>query len=257
MSTINTDINILGGLPDWNLVTHFLMMRKASYLGSTSTKLHTTIKTDKAIKRFEKAVSATLLSFINNDLEALITDMIEKEGLTNDTLLLLFWNASYNNLLLQKLNEAVFFPAFYSGRSAFKSSEVAAYLNDAKNSMPGLKQYSKSTLDITSSKYLTLLRKFGLLEGTLNKTILHPYLSDKMFVIFIYWLKTIEKQSNILPSEWLKYSFLEMPAFTERALQKKHSKYFNMAFTGDRLEITPIIPYNSIYSDIAQPGTYH
>ena len=47
------------------------------------------------------------------------------------------------------------------------------------------------------------------MEGTLNKSITHAYLNDKMFVIFIYWLLSVELKPNILESNWLQYCFLK------------------------------------------------
>ena len=71
-----------------------------------------------------------------------------------------------------------------------------------------LKGWAEITINTTASKYLTLLKKFGVMEGSMNKTIIHPYLSDKMFTLFIYWLIAIENSPNILNSQWIPYCFL-------------------------------------------------
>ena len=86
------------------------------------------------------------------------------------------------------------------------------------------------------------------MEGTLNKKILHPYLSDKMFVMFIYWLNSTESRSNLIDSQWLKYSFCELPVFLERVMQKRFTKYFDLIYTGDKLTIETTIPYENIYN---------
>jgi hypothetical protein len=85
------------------------------------------------------------------------------------------------------------------------------------------------------------------MEGSLNKTIVHPYLNDKMFILFVYWITAVENKSNLLESEWLKYSFYERPVFIERLMQKKFTKYFNILYTGDKLKIETLIPYSTIY----------
>ena len=247
---INSDLNILGGLSDWNLINVFLKESISSLRKVGGTHSYTAIKTDKSIKRFEKAISATLIKFCNAKVEALLRNTLTGEKISNDSLLLIFWNASYNNDLLNYLNTEIYFLAFYSGRISIKQDEVVACLKDLKEREIELKKWSDSTLKITASKYLTLLKKFHLMEGSLNKSIVHPYLNDKMFIFFVYWLSSIEPKSNLLESEWLKYSFCERAVFIERLMQKKFAKYFQLNYTGDRLKIETTVSYENIYNAI-------
>lgn len=247
---INTDINILGGLPDWNLVSLFLSRNMDSMRQDGGVNAFTSIKTDKSVARFEKAITATLLKPNNSEIEFLIRDAVLSEGISKDILYLLFWNASLNNDLLRYLNEHVYFVSFFSGRITIKPDEVAACLKDLGERESELKAWGDYTLEKNASKYLTLLKKFNLMEGSQKKTILHPYLSDKMFVIFIYWLKAIENKSNLLGSEWLKYSFCEQSVFLERLKQKRFSSYFQLLYSGDKLKIETLIPYENIYHAI-------
>lgn len=244
---INSDINILGGLPDWNLLSVFLKESLESMRESGGVHTFTAIKTDKSVKRFENAITATLIKFHTPEIEALVRDSLMSEGLSRDSLLLLFWNASFNNELLHYLNEHTFFVSFYSGRISIKQDEVFACLKELSETEGELKKWSDSTLNVTASKYLTLLKKFCLMEGSHNKTILHPYLSDKMFVLFVYWITSVEPKPNLLESEWLKYSFCERPVFIERTMQKRFSTYFELNYTGDKLKIETLIPYSTLY----------
>lgn len=244
---INTDLNILGGLPDWNLINVFLKENIASMNKVSGSQTYTAIKTDKSVKRFENAISGTLIKFKNIEVESMLRSILDSENITHDSLLLIFWNASLNNELLNYLNREIYFLAFYSGRISIKQNEVAACLKDLKEREPELKKWSDSTIGVSASKYLTLLKKFNLMEGSLNKTILHPYLNDKMFILFIYWIKAIEPKANLLESTWLKYSFCEQLVFIERLMQKKYSNYFQFTFTGDRLNIETLVPYKNIY----------
>jgi hypothetical protein len=251
--TINSDINVLGSLPDLNLISLFLNDSIESLNKNGGHRSYTAIKTDKSVQRFEKAITGTLLHFKNKELEHIFRSIVSTESISNDSLFLIFLNASSNNELLSYLNENVFFPALYSGRVAIKALEVAACLNDLKQTEKDLQKWSDSTIEITASKYLTLLKKFHLMDGSLNKTITHTYLNDKMFVIFIYWLLTVEQKPNILESPWLKYCFLERQSFIERVMQKKFSKYYNLNFNGDKMKIEPIISYQNIYDELTKP----
>ena len=249
---INTDINILGGLPDFNLITVFLNDSAKSLENSGGHRSYTAIKTDKAVRRFEKAITETLLKFSNEDVGHLMTDILKAESISNDSLYLLFLNASSNNDLFDHLNISVYFPALYSGRVGIRATEVDACIKELKTTEPALQKWSDSTIEITASKYLTLLKKFNLLEGGVHKTITHTYLSDKMFVSFIYWLHSIEQKSNILESPWLKYCFLEKQSFLERIMQKKYARYFNLDYNGERMKIEPIIKCQHIYHELTK-----
>jgi hypothetical protein len=244
---INSDINVLGSLPDWNLIQVFLSDDMTSIKEKGGIHAFTAIKTDKSVKRFEKAIKTTFLSFISSSSESIFHSVIKANAPSNDVLFLLFWNASVNNELFNYLNTNVYFPAFYSGRVSIKIDEVVACIKGLKESEGDLKKWSENTITTTASKYLTLLKKFGLMEGSLNKSIIHPQLNDTMFILFAYWLTAISEKPNLLNSLWLQYSFSEKQTFVERILQKKFSKYFNVVYTGDKLNVEPIKPYDSIY----------
>lgn len=247
---INTDINILGGLPDFDLVNHFLFRNKTESESQNEHFNYTSIKTDKSVKRFERAIIDTFLRFKSNKVEILIKSILAEELITENSLQMLFWNSSVNNDLLHYLNSQVYFPSFYTGKLVIKKEEVSACIKELKESEKAIQNWTIITIDTLSGKYLTLLKKFKLMEGVLNKTIIHPYLNDKMFVLFIYWLSALDTKSNLLESEWLKYSFCELSIFIERVLQKKFSKFFHLNYTGDKLKIETSIPYENIYDAV-------
>jgi hypothetical protein len=244
---INTDINILGGLPDWKILKSIWNQPIEEVMMGGSLHTFTSLKTEKSAIRFSKAISATLIKFKNPDIEALCSSFLAENDLSSDSLMLFFWNASANNDLLHYLNQEVYFHALYNGRVRIRQNEVAACLIDLREREPSLQAWSDSTLKATASKYLTLLKKFCLLEGGLVKKITHPYISDKMFIVFVYWLLATESKSNLLESEWLKYVLLEKQIFVERVMQKKYAQYFQLTYTGDRLTIEAVLNYNQIY----------
>jgi hypothetical protein len=210
----------------------------------------TAIKTDKSVKRFEKAITGTLLQFKNIEVKQLFSALIKGENLSSNTLLFLFWNASANNDLFKYLNETIFFPAFYSGRITLKKDEVEACINELKSSENELYIWTEETEKTVARKYLTLLKKFGLMDGSVTKTIQYPHLDDTMFVIYVYWLVAMNEASNLIKSNLLQYGFTEKQLFIDRLLQKRFTKYFNIIYTGDRLKIETLIPYKEIYANV-------
>lgn len=250
---INSDINVLGSLPDWNLIKIFLTEDLDSIKEKGGIHTYTAIKTDKSVKRFEKAIKSTLLKCETRKLAPVLSQAISASGINAETLMLLFWNSSFNNQLLRYLNEKVFFPAFYSGRISLRNDEIIACIRDLRLTEVDLKKWSDITIKTTASKYLTLLKKFGLMEGTMNKKMMYPNLSDSTFILFTYWLVAISEKPNLIDSEWLLYCFSEKEIFLNRLLQKKFSKFFNVVYTGDKLSVEPIIPYELIYESITKP----
>ncbi len=245
---INSDINILGGLPDFELVKAFFEQENSS----KTKNIPTTIKTKKSVERFEKAINSTILNFVSEDQKEIVKNLIIEEGVSADSRLMLFWNASFNNELLEAINSNIFFPAYYSGRLILKQGEVAAFLKELKEDEVQINKWSDSTIETTASKYLTLLKKFNLLEGSSSKSIKPPFLNDKIFILFIYWLLSIEDKTNILSSKWIQYSFSEKNHFVERILQKSFSKFIEVNYTGDKLQVFPLIEYTNIYDVITQ-----
>jgi hypothetical protein len=249
---INSDINILGGLPDLNLIVLFMdrsrkALNQGEEIGESLSYDYTAISTEKSVKRFEGAIRRNFLIFKDKRLELLFKSVITAESISRNSLVVLFWYASFNNDLLSYLNDHLFFPAYFSGRIGIRPDESIACLKELRESEHLLKSWSDYTLELTASKYLTLMKKFGLMEGTKSKTIGHPYLSDKMLILFLYWLVAVETKSNLLDSPWLRYCFSEKQVFIERIMQKKFSKFIEIQYTGDTLKVTPTIPYQEIY----------
>ncbi len=246
---INTDINILGGLSEFNLI-EALLKKNNETTTHESSQVYSNIKTIKALKRYERAILNTLIKFTNHKIEVLTRKVIDSEGITPDSLLLIFWNAATNNELLDYLNQKVYFPALYSGRVTIKKDEVIACLNELKQSEVALQKWSDSTIDTTSRKYLALLRRFNLMAGIRKQTIIHNNISDKLMILFIYWLLAVETKANVLESSWLPYCLLEKEVLVQLILQKKFMKYYNVSYSGDKLKIEPLFAYEEVYDEL-------
>lgn len=247
---INSDINILGSLSDFSLINVFLKENEKLFNNVEGHHSYSNIKTIKSFKRFKNAINNTLLKFRNSNMEAMFRNVLDSEEISINSLFLLFWNASSNNELLAYLNQKVFFPAFYSGRVAIKKDEIVACLKELKRTEISMQKWSDSTINTTASKYLTLLKKFNLMEGSLIKTISHHYLNDKAFILFVYWILTVETKSNILESKWLQYCFFEKEIFIQRIMQKKFNKFIKLNYSGDKLKLETTISYEEIYDEL-------
>jgi len=249
---INTDINILGGLLDLDLISNILNIKTENTSATVCNLSDTKIKSTKTLQRYEKAIKKTLIYFNDSEVKDLFVTVFTKESLSEGCLGILFLNASLNNDLLNYLNQNVFFPAYFSGRISIRKDEIIACIRDLRENEKGIKKWTDSTIDTLASKYLTLLKKFSLLEGSANKSIIHKYIDDKQLVLFIYWLTKIETKANILESKWLAYCLMDKESFVQRVLQKKLMKYINVLYSGDSLKLETIISYKDIYNELTK-----
>jgi hypothetical protein len=144
---INTDINILGSLPDFELIRTYYFETKTDNLVHDANSSYTKIKTEKSVKRFERAIKRTLFTFKNDNVKWLVSSILENNTKPDDFYLMLFWNASFNNQLLNYLNSQVYFPAYYSGRLVLKKDEVFACLKELKSKSEGLRKWSDKTIE--------------------------------------------------------------------------------------------------------------
>ena len=251
-TNINSDINILVGLSDFRLAGFLLQKNSHTEAEEQANAIVSGIKTQKSLKRFEKAIQTTLIHFANPPLAALVQSVLLGDRNEQEISRVLFWNASFNNELLDYLNRNLYFPALYGGRAAIKSDESLACLRDLKITEPALQKWSEETLVTTASKYLILLKKFNLMEGRVNKTLVNPSPSDSMLILFVYWLAAIEPQVNMLESRWLIYSFMEKELFVQLVMQKKFMKFWNVTYSGDILRLEPTLKYEELYDELAQ-----
>lgn len=230
---INSDINILGGVPDYNLIRVYIAGEAKDKSSDEIQREYTTIKTEKAFKRFQRAIDKSMNSFKTAELRDMIQTLCSMEALDETMLLLFFWNMSVNNEMFAYLNEQVYFPILFSGRIIVTAEEVLACLKELKQEEEALQKWSDSTMKIIASKYLTVMKKLGLLDGGIKKKIVYKNLSDKQFLLFVYWLMQAEETTNLSDSSWMKYGFMEKPCFIERCLQNKDRQFINISFNGD------------------------
>ena len=243
---INSDINILGGVPDYDLIRVYIAGEAKDKSSDEIQREYTTIKTEKAFKRFQRAIDKSMNSFKTSELKDMIQTFCNTESLDETMLLMFFWNMSLNNEMFAYLNEQVYFPILFSGRTIVTAEEVLACLKELKQGEETLQKWSDSTMSVTASKYLTVLKKLGLVDGGIKKKIVYKNLSDKQFLLFIYWLMQAEDSTNLGDSRWMKYGFMEKQYFIERCLQNKYRVYINLNFNGEILRAEPKMTYEEI-----------
>src|SRR5690606_41053730 len=122
---INSNINILGGLPEFDLIKTFL--RGSENQGKSHLE-YSDIRTLKAVNRFKKAIQESFVSE-KVDINHLFLPFLKEKNI-NENLYFLFLLFAFNNDLFNYLNENIFFPVYYSGRRIITKEEVEVCLKD-------------------------------------------------------------------------------------------------------------------------------
>lgn len=251
MSKYNTDINIIGSIPDYELIY------KAIELFSTNNEdLENLIikdnqfdfRTEKSRKRFLAGVYSAFLDFKSDNHKKLLINLFKTNLSMTSKQMILFWQFISTNQLFFEITRDVFIKSYFSGRVSLPKDDVVAYIKELVSKNQDLKDaWSQITIETIASKYLTILKKLDLVEGTNKKSFKHIQLSNEELLIFIYLLKTLEPDNpNILNSDFLTFSFISKDSFLNRVKQLAKKDLFEMSFNGEQLKIEINKPYQGI-----------
>lgn len=251
MANYNTDINLIGGIPDYELIY------KAIELFSKDEKrLETLIindnqfnfRTEKSRKRFLSAIYSAFLNFKDENHKKLLIYLFNSNISLQSKQFILFWQFISTNALFLEITRDVFLKAYYSGRVSLPKDDIVAYIKYlifTKDELKG--RWSESTINTIASKYLTVLKKLNLVDGTSKKTFKHIQLSNEELLIFIYFVKILEPENpNILTSKYIDFSFVPKDSFLNKVKQLAKKDLFEMSYNGEQLKIELNKPYQGI-----------
>lgn len=231
----NSDINILGSIPDYDLIIESV----ANEFSQENAGIQNfRFRTSKTLPRFQTAIHTNFFQFKNGNHQSLFQDAIVSEQLSQASkLLLLFWQLIYSNALFADITKEVFFHYFYAGRISLVKDDVLVYLNHLKSTSLNFQGWSNKTIEIIASKYLTILKKLGLAEGGLRKEIVHPYMEDALFVYFIRLLMITHSERNIVKHPDLLHGFMDESQIIARLKRISNQEFWNINQIGNELTI--------------------
>ena len=254
---INTSINIIGSIPDYQFI--YDVLRQLSQNGSEEEIFESvinrniySIRTVESRIRFLNGVKSAFWHFKNNDHETLIRSLYESRGLENAKRFSLFWMFGINNTLFESITLNVFIKVYLSGRVQIKNDEIVAYLNHFRETNEIVKEWSDSTIKKVASKYLTFLKKIDFVKGRQKKEFRYIQVDDTSIIFFIYLLRAIAPdQPDILKNKYIDFIFIEknnLPVVLKKA---KYMDFFNMQTTGKNLIIDLKYDFGELISVIS------
>jgi hypothetical protein len=150
------------------------------------------------------------------------------------------------------LNNLLFLKYYYQGRAEFPAKDVEAYLKDLINRTEELQgRWSENTISTIASKYLTVLKKLNLLEGTQKKSFCFIRISDELIVCLIHIYSLMNLQgANFLDHEFSQWMFISKDSILERLKKIGKKDWIKMNYTGSSLRVESGFDNNNIIDGI-------
>lgn len=251
----NTDINIVGSIPDYHLIYKALPLLIANddkLIQLLVKDNEFNLRTEKSRKRFLSALNS---AFVNEDraINEFVGMILDSKELDDKSkAIFLFWVFSINNELFRKLNNRLFLKYYYQGRAEFPAKDVEAFLKDLINRTEELQgRWSENTISTIASKYLTILKKLNLLEGTQKKSFCFIRVSDELIVCLIHAYSLMNQQgANFLDHEFSQWMFISKDSILERLKKIGKKDWIKMNYTGSALRVESGFDNNNVIDGI-------
>jgi len=247
----DTTINVIGGLRDCSVIYKAIdsyFSKDDSIRDLVSGRNEFNLRTERSRKRVERAVKRAFFQFKNQGHRELIRSLFQSNVSLPERELILFWQFALNNRLFREISSRIFIKVYSSGRTSISKDDVTAYLKEFLNQNKQLNlNWSESTINTLSTKYLNLMTKLNFLEGVRKKSFRHIKTSAESLVLFIYFARLRDPQnSNILINEMLPLSFVVPEDIQERLKKLSLKGFFDMNFNGVALNIELTHSYKGI-----------
>ena len=233
-SKYDSGVNIMGSVPNYNVMLDYISDTYGITEGSTGAF---EFRTEKSLRRFIAAIESCILKFNNETHKSMFFDALaNKDFSTQERLVVLFWQLTYSNRLFSRITAEVFMKAVYSGRITITAEEVTSFLRYIKETEKGELDWSEDTIKISGSKYLTIMKKLGLADGAIKKTIVHPVITNNLFVYFIRFIQTVSDDKS-LHNPYMIFSFSEEPNIVSRLKKIENIQYWDISQIGNEITI--------------------
>ena len=251
----NTDINIIGSIPDYHLIYKALPLllndpKELENILVTNNEFD--FRTEKSRKRFLSALNSAFVSK-NKTTDELASDlMLHFKNDENAQAVLLFWLFNMNNKLFFELNRDLFLKYYFQGRAELPKEAVIAYIKDLISRVDDLKgKWSEITIETIASKYLTILKKLKLLEGNQKKKFTLIRVSDELLAVFIHLIDLLEnRKGNFLEDDFLGFTFISKDNILDRLKRIGKKDWVKINFNGVTLQVESVFNNNNIIDGI-------
>lgn len=247
----DTTINVIGGLKDCNIIYKAIdsyFSQDDSIRDLVSERNEFNLRTERSRTRIERAVMRAFLRFNNPDHRDLIQNIFQSNMPLQERELVLFWQFALNNRLFREVSINVYSKAYFSGRASLSKDDIIAYLKELLSRSRDLNlNWSESTINTLSTKYLNLMTKLNFLSGSRIKSFRYIKPTEEAIVLFLYFARLYAPRvNNILENKMLPFSFVSTDDLRERFKKLSLKGFFDMNSNGITLNIELIHSYKGI-----------
>ncbi|NOQ74048.1 MAG: DUF1819 family protein [Crocinitomix sp.] len=248
----NTDINSFGGIQDYHMIHESLR----SYLNNEKDLKDRMIKdnifgirTEEGRGRFYRGIKSSILKFNNENHKAIYNAFFNPINNTYPYNFMIFWQLVLNNKLFRKITSDLYLKFYFNGKAAITSDDVLSFIMHLKEVDEEFKalNYTKKTIEPVASKYLTVLKKLGFLDGAQKKEFKHVQVSDSALTVYLYLMNAAQPEiRNQLMNDFQVFSFISPESFPERIKKIAQKGWIGMTYSGTNLGVQPIIEYKDL-----------
>ena len=231
----DSSVNIIGSIPDFAAMSDYICHINGEEINNGNFKF----RTEKATNRFKAGVTKGFLIFTNERHKILFISTLSSKDLSyEEKLIVLFWQLLLTNRLFREISENIFFRLLFAGRTTVDTSDVEAFVKYVRNNNPDNLPLSDSTVKIVASKYLTILKKFGLADGKIRKSIMAPHISPRLFTYLVKLAVEVYPEEPTLKNPLFKYSFLDNNSIINRLKSIDNISNWDITQIGNDITIT-------------------
>jgi len=121
----------------------------------------------------EEFVETPLMRAVTSDVDDSVVDW------------LIYYEFSQNHLLYT-LTTKLLYPEYTSGTMYIEAGDVQAFIRQLEDDHSEISEWSQSTIEEASTKYLSALKNFGLLKGVQRKEFAVFYIPDEVIAYSFY-----------------------------------------------------------------------
>lgn len=191
-NNINTDINIVGSIPNYDFIIEIIKMRAK---GESNEEIKDKIvnqnifeiRTKYSRTRFLTAIKNTFLKFATLNHEKFLLKLSETADNNHIKNNVLYFQFAINNRLFTLITINVFRKKLFDGAINFTKKDVEEYIFQLADKHEFIRELPVNTIKTISYKYLTIMTKFGFLEGHKKKIFKSqiPDIKDLLFSIYL------------------------------------------------------------------------
>ena len=205
------------------------------------------IRTQEARSRFLRAIKSAFWRFKNDAHETLIRTLFRAPGFEKNKRLALFPMLAINNPLFENITKQVFIKTYFSGRVQIHSTDIIAYLRDARETDAVIRKWSDTTLNTVASKYLTFLKKIDFVTGRQKKVFKYIRVDNTSLIFFIYLIKAAEpEQPDIFKNRYCDFLLIEKTSLLDILKKAAFSAFFDIETAGTDLKVNLKCKYEEL-----------